>query len=64
MNAQREPIEALKVKAESLKQYGTPEDCRMMDRWVGDVVKRYDDLQATLEEKQVQLLLAVCLVLL
>jgi hypothetical protein len=46
-------IEAVKAKGHALKSQGTPEDKKMVDRWVGDLVKRYDDLSFTLDEKDV-----------
>ena len=46
-------IEAVKVKGDTLKGQGTTEDRKMVERWVGDLLKRYDDLNFTLEEKNV-----------
>ena len=46
-------IEDVKVKGSALKAQGSPEDKKMVDRWAGDLLKRYDDLNFVLEEKQV-----------
>lgn len=46
-------IEDVKVKGAALKAHGSPEDKKMVDRWVGDLLKRYDDLNFVLEEKKV-----------
>ena len=46
-------IEAVKTKGNALKSQGSPEDRKMVDRWVGDLLKRYDDLNFTLDEKDV-----------
>ena len=46
-------IEAVKAKGEAVKAQGSTEDKKMVDRWVGDLLKRYDDLNFTLDEKNV-----------
>lgn len=51
-------IEAVKAKGNALKSQGSPEDKKMVDRWVGDLLKRYDDLNFTLDEKNVCFVLA------
>ena len=53
MNSHEPQIEAVKAKGHALKSQGTPEDKKMVDRWVGDLVKRYEDLSFTLDEKDV-----------
>lgn len=37
-----------------MKAQGSTEDKKMVDRWVGDLLKRYDDLNFTLDEKNVR----------
>lgn len=46
-------IEAVKERGLALKGQGTPEDRKMVERWLGDLLKRYDDLNFTLDEKNV-----------
>ncbi len=46
-------IEAVKAKGAAVKAQGSTEDRKMVDRWVGDLLKRYDDLNFTLDEKNV-----------
>ncbi len=46
-------IEDVKEKGAALKAQGSPEDKKMVDRWVGDLLKRYDDLNYVMEEKKV-----------
>jgi len=46
-------IEEVKAKGDPLKAQGSPEDKKMVDRWVGDLLKRYDDLNYVMEEKKV-----------
>lgn len=53
VKSHEDQIEAVKGKGAALKSQGTPEDKKMVDRWVGDLLKRYDDLNFTLEEKKV-----------
>lgn len=55
MQTHEAQIEAVKAKGHALKCQGTTEDKKMVERWVGDLVKRYDDLSFTLEEKNVTL---------
>ena len=47
-------IEEVKAKGSPLKAQGSPEDKKMVDRWVGDLLKRYDDLNYVMEEKKVK----------
>jgi len=49
----REPIDALKSEAAGLKSQGSSDEGRMVDRWVSDVVERWEDLNGALEERQV-----------
>lgn len=49
----KEPIDALSAEGSELKTRASSEDQRMVERWVGDVKKRYEDLDFTLEEKKV-----------
>ena len=49
-------MEAVRAKGSALKSQGSTEDKKMVDRWVGDLLKRYDDLNFTLDEKNVSYL--------
>ena len=53
--SRKEPIDALNAEGSELKSRASSEDQRMVDRMVGDVRKRYEDLDFTLEEKKVTL---------
>ena len=53
VQAQKEPIEALNAEGSELRTRASSEDQRMVERMVGDVRKRYEDLDFTLEEKKV-----------
>ena len=47
-------IEAVKARGGALKEQGSPEDKKMVDRWIGDLLKRFDDLNFIMEEKKVK----------
>ena len=53
VKSHEDQIDAVKAKGRVLKSQGSTEDKKMVDRWVGDLLKRYDDLNFTLDEKQV-----------
>ena len=46
-------IDALRSEAAGLRSHGGGGEGRMVDRWVSDVVGRWEDLSGTLEERQV-----------
>lgn len=52
VKSHEDKIESVRTKAAAVKSQGTPEDKKMVDRWVGDIIKRYDDLNFTLDEKE------------
>ena len=53
MQSKKELIDALNSEGGELKAKASSEDQRMVDRMLGDVRKRYEDLDFTLEEKKV-----------
>lgn len=53
MEAHSGDVEALQLAGEEVKDQGTPEEQRMVDRWVSDVSQRWEGLKLELEEKQV-----------
>lgn len=53
MQSKKELIDALNSEGSELKAKASSEDQRMVDRMLGDVRKRYEDLDFTLEEKKV-----------
>jgi hypothetical protein len=53
MQSKKELIDALNSEGGGLKAKASSEDQRMVDRMLGDVRKRYEDLDFTLEEKKV-----------
>lgn len=53
VKSHEDQIEAVRAKGSALKSQGSTEDKKMVDRWVGDLLKRYDDLNFTLDEKNV-----------
>ena len=53
VHSHKDPIEALNAEGSELKTRASSEDQRMVDRMLGDVRKRYEDLDFTLEEKKV-----------
>ena len=53
MDSHKQPIEALKAEGDALKVQGSPEEQRIVDRWVEDTRKRYEDLKFTLDEREV-----------
>ena len=53
VQSKKEPIDALNSEGGDLKTKASSEDQRMVDRMLGDVRKRYEDLDFTLEEKKV-----------
>lgn len=53
MRSHEGQIEAVRAKGNALKAQGSTEDKKIVDRWVGDLLKRYDDLNFTLDEKEV-----------
>ena len=53
--AHKESIDILESEGQELNPQASPEDQTMVNRLVGDVNKRYDDLNFTLEEREVQL---------
>ena len=60
VKAHEAQIEVMRAKGNTLKIQGSPEDKKMVDRWIGDLLKRYDDLNFTLEEKKVSSKQALC----
>lgn len=54
MESHKEPIEALSTEGGELKTKASSEDQRMVDRVMGDVRKRCEDLDFMLEEKKVR----------
>ncbi len=53
MENHEEPISQLEAEGEALKEQGSVEDQRVVDRWLGDILKRYEDLKFSLDEKEV-----------
>lgn len=53
VQSRKEPIDALNTEGGALRSRASSEDQRMVERMVGDVRKRYEDLDFTLEEKKV-----------
>lgn len=53
VQSKKELIDALNSEGGELKTKASSEDQRMVDRMLGDVRKRYEDLDFTLEEKKV-----------
>ena len=53
MQSKKELIDALNSEGGELKAKASSEDQRMVDRMLGDVRKRYEDLDFMLEEKKV-----------
>ena len=56
VQSKKEAIDALSSEGGELKVKASSDDQRMVERLLGDVRKRYEDLDFTLEEKKVRFL--------
>ncbi len=54
MESHRDPISQLRAEGEALKKQGSVGDQRVVDRWLGDIHKRYEDLEFSLDEREVR----------
>lgn len=53
MDSHEEPITQLKAEGEALKKQGGQEEQRVVERWLGDILKRYEDLRFSMDEREV-----------
>lgn len=52
----KESIDELKIEGERLKEQGNELDCQMIDRWISDLIQRWEECMTASEEKQVHTL--------
>ncbi len=60
VESHQEPISQLKAEGDALKGQGNQEDQRVVDRWLGDILKRYEDLTFSLDEREVCIYSIIC----
>lgn len=56
----KESIDLLEKEGGELQSQASPKEQTMVNRQVGDVKKRYDDLNFTLDEKEVRIHSGMC----